>query len=102
MGGLCRRCLRPHRVVANKDFGADAFRADLRSQHSRCCIPPRKGRRSPARFRRGYYRQRHHLENFFGRIKKFRRISTRYKKLAITFFAFVRFAAAPDWLTHMV
>ena len=97
-----RRCLRRHRVVADKGFDADAFRADLRTQHSRCCIPPRQGRRQPARFHRGYYRHRHHIENFFGRIKKFRRICTRYEKLATTFLAFVLFAAALDWLTHRV
>ena len=97
-----RRCLRHHRVVADKGFDSDAFRAELRSQHSRCCIPPRKGRKSPARFHRGYYTHRHHIENFFGRIKKFRRISTRYEKLAATFLAFVQFAAALDWLTHRV
>jgi transposase len=97
-----RRSLRRHRVVADKGFDADAFRADLRAQHSPCCIPPRQGRRHPARFHRGYYRHRHHIENFFARIKKFRRISTRYDKLATTFLAFVLFAAALDWLTHRV
>jgi transposase len=94
--------LRRHRVVADKGFDADGFRASLRKQRSTCCIPPRKRRRQPARFHRGYYRHRHHVENFFGRIKKFRRISTRYEKLAGTFLAFVRFAAALDWLTHKV
>jgi len=39
---------------------------------------------------------------FFARIKIFRRISTRYEKLALTFLAFVQFAAALDWLTHRV
>lgn len=97
-----RRCLRYHRVVADKGFDADGFRASLRAQRSRCCIPPRRGRRQPARFHRGYYRHRRHIENFFGRIKKFRRISTRYDKLAATFLAFMHFAAALDWLTHRV
>ena len=95
-------CVRHRRVVADKGFDADIFRADLRTQHSRCCIPPRHGRRHPARFHRGYYRHRHHIENFFGRIKKFRRISPHYEKLATTFLAFVLFAAALDWLTHRV
>lgn len=97
-----RRGLRGHRVVADKGFDADGFRADLCAQGSSCCIPPRRGRHHPARFHRGYYRHRHHIENFFARIKKFRRISTRYEKLAITFLAFVQFAAALDWLTHRV
>lgn len=92
--------VRRRRVVADKGFDADVFRASLRSQRTRCCIPPRRGRRQPVRFHRGYYRCRHQVENFFGRIKIHRRISTRYDKLAETFFGFVCLAAILDWLTH--
>jgi len=92
--------LRRHRCVADKGFDSDSFRARLRRQHTLCCIPPRRGRRQPARFHRGYYRCRHQVENFFGRIKKHLRIGMRYEKLAETFFAFVQFAAILDWLTH--
>jgi transposase len=35
-----------------------------------------------------YHRQRHNVENFFQRIKVYKRISTRYDKLAITFLNF--------------
>jgi transposase len=93
-------CARRHRIVADKGFDADGFRARLRTQGIRCCIPPRRGRRHPARFHRGYYRCRHQIENFFGRIKIHRRISTRHDKLAETFLGFVSLAAFLDWLTH--
>ena len=92
--------VRGRRVVADKGFDADVFRARLRTQRTRCCIPPKRGRRHPARFHRGYYRCRHQIENFFGRIKIHRRISTRYDKLAETFLGFVSLAAILDWLTH--
>jgi transposase len=92
--------VRRRRVVADKGFDADVFRARLRNQRTRCCIPPKRGRRQPARFHRGYYRCRHQIENFFGRIKIHRRISTRYDKLAETFLGFVCLAAILDWLTH--
>ena len=94
--------LRRHRCVADKGFDADAFRHQLRRQQTSCCIPPRRRRRHPSRFHRGYYRCRRRVENFFGRIKKHRRISTRYEKLAATFFAFVQLAAILDWLAHRV
>ena len=93
-------CVRRHRVVADKGFDADLFRAGLRNQRTRCCIPPKRGRLRPARFHRGYYRQRHKIENFFGRIKAQRRISTRYDKFACTFLGFVHLATILDWLTH--
>jgi transposase len=51
-------------------------------------------------FHRGYYRRRHVVEKFFCRIKRNRRLSTRYEKLAITFLAFVQLAAVVDGLVH--
>lgn len=86
-------CVRGRRVVDDKGFNADIFRARLHTQRARCCIPPKRGRRQPARLHRGYYRCRHQIENFFGRIKIHRRISTRYEKLAETFLGFVFLAA---------
>ena len=94
------RHLRGHRAVADKGFDADTFRTKLSRQRTRICIPPKRSRRRPVAFHRGYYRSRHRVENFFGRIKRHRRISTRYEKLALTFLAFVQLAAILDWLSH--
>ena len=52
--------------------------------------------------RQGYYRHRRKVENCFCRLKRFRRIATRYEKLADTFSAFLHFAVALDWLTYEV
>ena len=93
-------CLRGRRAVCDKAFDADSFRAQLRRQRTRTCIPPKRSRLRPARFHRGYYRQRHKVENFFCRLKHHRRISTRYDKLAATFLGFVQLAAVCDWLSH--
>lgn len=93
-------CLRGHRAVCDRAFDADSFRTQLRRQRTRTCIPPKRGRRQPARFHRGYYRQRHKVENCFGRLKRPRRIGTRYDKLAAHFLGFVQLAAALDWLSH--
>ncbi len=93
-------CLRWRWGVGDKGFAADTFRTRLRRQGTRVCIPPQSLRRCPAAFHRGYYRWRHKIENFFCRIKRHRRISTRFEKLTVTFLAFVQFAAVLDWLTH--
>jgi transposase len=61
-------------------------------------IPPRSGRLSPAWHHRGFYRQRHKIENFFQRIKVYKRVCTRYEKLALTFLNLVLVAAVFDWL----
>ena len=62
-------------------------------------MPPLRNRQVPLRRHRGYYRLRHRVENFFQRIKRFRRVGTRYEKLALRFPGFVQLAAILDWLS---
>ena len=51
--------------------------------------------RTPLTFHQAYYRHRRHVENFFQRIKRDRRIATRYAKLADTHFNFILLAGVP-------
>jgi len=44
------------------------------------------------------YRRRHKIENFFCRIKDWRRIATRYDKLARNFFAAAAIVATLVWI----
>jgi transposase len=85
-------------LVGDKGFDSDALRCQMLAQGCLASIPPRSGRRVPAWFHRGLYRQRHKIENFFQRIKIYKRIATRYDKLALTFLSFVLLAAVFDWL----
>ncbi len=87
-------------AVADRGFDANEFRRHLASSGAFTCIPPRRRRRTPIYFSRRLYRHRHVVENFFSRIKRHRRIATRYEKLAVTFHGFVCFAAVLDWLNH--
>jgi transposase len=57
------------------------------------CIPPRRNRRNPAAFGKCSYRYRHRIEHFFERINDFRRVTTRYDKLASSLLGFVCFPA---------
>ena len=65
------------RIVADKGYDSDAFRQQIVAKGSQPCIPPRENRVTPSRWRRGFYAQRHQVENFFQRIKGLRRIGTR-------------------------
>jgi transposase len=86
-------------AVADRGFDADAFRSSLVRSGALVCIPPKRGRRIEFYFDRQLYRQRHVVGNFFSRIKRLRRIATRYEKLAVTFHGFVCLAAALDWIS---
>jgi len=85
-------------VVADKGYDSDAFRQAIVARGSTPCIPPRQNRKHPARWHRGWYRKRHRVENFFQRIKRLRRVATRYEKLALHFLGFIQLAAVLDWL----
>ena len=62
-------------------------------------IPPKRNRRWKHCFSPVLYRGRNANERMFGRMKDFRRIATRYDKLAANFLAAVHLAAAVSyWL----
>lgn len=80
-------------LVADKAYDCDAFREGLLERGIQPCIPARSNRHHPPPYSKRSYRKRHLVENFFERIKNFRRVSTRYDKLAETFLGFVCLSA---------
>ncbi|MBL0901219.1 MAG: transposase [Reyranella sp.] len=62
-------------------------------------MPNKANRRQPFDFDRNAYKQRHRIENAFCRLKDFRRVFTRYDRLARNFLASVCLAAAiASWI----
>ena len=80
-------------LIADKGYDSDEFRSALRAKRIAACIPPKRNRRLPIPFNKVLYRQRHKIENMFGRLKDWRRISTRYDRCAHTFFSAICIAA---------
>lgn len=85
-------------IVADKGYDADAFVETITAQGSQPVIPPRSNRIAPRTFDRHIYKSRNLIERFFNRIKQFRRIATRYDKLASSFLSFIHLACAFVWL----
>lgn len=61
-------------------------------------VPPKSNRREPWEYDKALYKQRNQVERFFRRIKRFRRVFTRYDKLDIMFLSFIFFALIVDAL----
>ena len=76
-------------VVADKAFDSDALRADLQAAGFDVTIPPRRGRRQPADYDRTKYKARNQVERLINRLKRLKRLATRYEKLACTYLAVV-------------
>ena len=88
----------PQAIVADKAFDSDALRQNIAQRGAKAVIPPRSNRNAPASYDRHQYRHRNLIERHFCRIKHFRRIATRYEKLAQRFASFIALVAAFVWL----
>jgi putative transposase len=80
-------------VLADKGYDSDANRAAIEQQGAEPCIPPRKNRKQPITYDRHVYGARNVVERFFGRIKHYRRVATRFDKRARNYLGFVWLAA---------
>jgi len=59
-------------------------------------VPPKKNRKNPWDYDKEMYKRRNEVERLFRRIKRFRRVFTRYEKTDIMFIAFITIALIAD------
>jgi len=81
-------------LLADKGYDADRLRRSLRDAGAVPVIPGRRNRKRTIRYDKDRYRGRHLIENAFCRLKDFRRVATRYDKLADNFLSGVAIATA--------
>lgn len=80
-------------LLADRGYDADWFRAALDARGIAACIPSKANRKVPIPHDAVLYRQRHRIENMFGKLKDWRRIHTRYDRCAHTFMSAICIAA---------
>ncbi len=76
-------------LIGDKAYDGSTLRETATAKGVKTCIPARTNRTTTVPFSAKLYRRRHRVENFFQRIKRYRRVATRYDKLAETFLGFV-------------
>lgn len=86
------------KVMADRAYDADTLHETILAEGGEPVIPPRRHRRYQHRYDRTAYRQRWGIESFFAKLKQWRRIATRYDKLASSFLAFVKLASIMLWI----
>jgi transposase len=84
-------------LLADKAYDSKELRADLDVQGTKPVIPNRSNRKQPFSFSKRLYKLRWRIEAAFNRLKDFRRIATRYDRLACNYLASVCLAAALVW-----
>jgi transposase len=82
------------KLLGDKAYDSNSFRNSLRSDGITPVIPGRANRKKRIRHDKEAYKGRNVIERCYCRLKDFRRIATRYDKLARNFFSSVCVVAA--------
>ena len=85
-------------LLMDRAYEGDNMRATAQSLGYKPVVPPKANRTDPWEYDKTLYRRRNEIERFFRRIKRFRRVFTRYEKLDIVFAGFILFAMIIDAL----
>ncbi|MFO0956523.1 MAG: transposase [Isosphaeraceae bacterium] len=85
--------------AGGQGYDSDANRAAIRAAGAEPCIPPRRNRKEAVPYDRHLYRERNVIERYFARVKRYRRVATRYDKRAANYLGFVWVASIAIMLT---
>lgn len=81
------------KLIADRGYDADHLRGLLVRQGTKPIIPSTASRRAPLPYEKQTYKQRNRVERMWCRLKDWRRIATRYDKLARNFLSAAYLAA---------
>ena len=85
-------------VLADKGYDSNKFIDYIYENNGEPVIPSRKNAKFQRKYDKWLYMERHLVEKFFNKIKSFRRIATRYDKLACTYAEFLCIASILVWI----
>jgi transposase len=85
-------------LLMDRAYEGDPMRNKAAQKGYIAVVPPRKSRKEPWSYDKKRYKQRNEIERYFLRLKRFRRIFTRYDKLDVLFSGFIFFAMIIDAL----
>ena len=86
------------RVIADRGYDANWLVEMLEDLGIEVVIPPRRNRKVQRDYDRHWYKERHLVECLINKLKWYRRLFSRFDKLARNFLSFICFAATLIWL----
>ena len=87
--GVRTRC-----VIADKGYDSERVLEKVNHLGANAVIPPRSNRKVQRDYDRELYKERNLIERAFNKLKRFRRIATRYDRKAVYFKSFLYLAAS--------
>ena len=92
--------LKCRHVVADRGYDSNAFLDLIRASGAKAHIPSPSYRIIQRTVSRRIYRQRNLVERYFCKLKHFRRVATRFDKLARNYLASVLLASTRIWIRN--
>ena len=86
-------------VLADRGYDSDQIIDYVRSKGAIPVIPPRRNRIVQRKYDKTIYRERNLVERLFGKLKQFRKIATRFEKLACSFKSLIYLARVYLWIS---
>jgi transposase len=83
-------------LIMDRAYEGDETRLEAELRGFIPVVPPKQNRKNPWAYDTILYKRRNEIERFFLRLKRFRKIFTRYDKLDVLFSGFVYFAMIAD------
>jgi len=88
----------PGYVIADKGYDSNKFVMVLQKRNLQVVIPSKVNRKIQRVIDTHLYKERHLIECCIGKLKHFRRVFSRFDKLAKNYLSFVQFASTIVWL----
>lgn len=86
------------RVIADRGYAGQAVIDVVTAGGAEVVIPPHQRTKQSRAYDRWWYRERHLVECFISKLKHFRRVFSRFDKLARRYLGFVQFTSVLIWL----
>jgi transposase len=90
--------IKTEHVIADRGFDADKVRDEIHDMGAVAVIPAKANRKQQDGYDTDMYQERHLIECFFGKLKQYRRVFSRFDQTANNYLAFVHFASMMIWL----
>ncbi|AHY46295.1 transposase (plasmid) [Rubrobacter radiotolerans] len=85
-------------VIADRGYDSQKIIEQIEETGARAVIPPRANRRVKRPYDKELYKKRNLIERSFNKLKRFRRIATRYDRKAVYYKSFLYLAASLMWV----
>jgi transposase len=85
-------------VIADKGYDSNAFVTTVTDSGAQAVIPPRSNRKELRSYDEELYKERNLVERLFQKLKHYRRVATRYERLAKNYSSILALVSTVIWL----